>query len=259
MRNSPKTASPEPSKETGSARVYKILRDDILRVQLAPGASLDEVSLSERFNLSRSPIREALVRLAGEGLVQILPNRSIMVTPMEFDKMPEFLDALDLMQRVVTRFAALHRTQDDIKRIKDAQAAFEREAGKAIAGGDCIGMIEKNFEFHMAIARACRNTYFADSYRRLLQEGRRLLFFHFQYQSLDSDLTIEEVAGPHVPMVEAIEARDADAAEREAHLHAVQFRGRFMDFLNQNLTSKLSLDYAAEEKPSKRRTRIAAV
>ncbi|HXV28973.1 MAG TPA: GntR family transcriptional regulator, partial [Sinorhizobium sp.] len=182
MRSPSTTSNSDAPKETGSARVYKILRDDILRVQIAPGSSLDEVGLSERFNLSRSPIREALVRLSGEGLVQILPNRSIIVTPMEFDKMPEFLDALDLLQRVVTRFAALHRTADDLRRIRDAQTDFEREVGRALKTGDCIGMIEKNFEFHMAIARACRNSYFADSYRRLLQEGRRLLFFHFQYQ-----------------------------------------------------------------------------
>lgn len=230
-------------KETGSARVYQKLRDDILRVQIAPGSALDEISLSERFNLSRSPIREALVRLSSEGLVQILPNRSTIVTPMEFEKMPEFLDALDLLQRVVTRLAALHRTPADLEKIRSAQKNYEIEAGKALASGDCIGMIEKNFEFHMSIAHACRNSYFADSYRRLLQEGRRLLFFHFQYQSLDPNLSVEDISEGHTAMVAAIEARDADAAEHQAHLHAVQFRGRFMEFLNHNLTATLSIDY----------------
>lgn len=186
------------------------------------------------------------MRLSTEGLVQILPNRSIIVTPMEFDKMPEFLDALDLMQRVVTRFAALHRTPADLIKIQNAQKGYEQEASNAIRTGDSIGMIEKNFEFHMAIAAACRNSYFADSYRRLLQEGRRLLFFHFQYQSLDPNLTLDDMAAAHRAMIDAIEKRDADRAEHEAHLHAVQFRGRFMDFLNRNLTAKLTLNYAAQ-------------
>lgn len=252
MRNASQSAASNAPKETGSARVYKILRDDILRVQIAPGAALDEIGLSERFNLSRSPIREALVRLSAEGLVQILPNRSVIVTPMEFDKMPEFLDALDLLQRVVTRFAAMHRTESDLQNIQKSQAAFEREAGKALESGDCISMIEANFEFHMAIAGACRNSYFADSYRRLLQEGRRLLFFHFQYQKLDPNLTVEEITVTHVPILNAIKDRDADGAEREAHLHSMQFRGRFMEFLNQSLTAKLSLVYKATEKPAKR-------
>ncbi|CDX33825.1 Transcription regulator family protein [Mesorhizobium sp. SOD10] len=242
----------EVPKETGSARVYQRLRDDILRVQIAPGSSLDEISLSERFNLSRSPIREALVRLSGEGLVQILPNRSTIVTPMEFDKMPEFLDALDLMQRVVTRLAALHRTTTDLARIRAAQKNYEVEAQKALKSGDSIGMIEKNFEFHMSIAGACRNSYFADSYRRLMQEGRRLLFFHFRYQSLNPNLSVEELAEGHTAMVEAIEERNAEAAEHQAHLHAVQFRGRFMEFLNQNLTAKLALDYGKQGRTATR-------
>lgn len=249
MTRAMKSQRTDGAKETGSSRVYRKLRDEILRVELTPGTSLDEVSLSERFDLSRSPIREALVRLSGEGLVQILPNRSIVVTPMEFDKMPEFLDALDLLQRVVTRFAAIHRSEAELEKIKATQAAFEAEAGNAIATGDCISMIEQNFEFHMAIAMACRNSYFADSYRRLLQEGRRLLYFHFQYQKLNPDLTIEEMAGDHTGMVSAIENRDPDKAEHEAHVHAVQFRGRFMDFLNQNLTAKLSLNYDGQLSP----------
>ncbi|AVA24607.1 GntR family transcriptional regulator [Rhizobium sp. LEGMi198b] len=243
MREQRTDQKAETPKETGSSRVYQKLRDDILRVHIAPGAPLDEISLSERFDLSRSPIREALVRLSGEGLVQILPNRSTIVTPMEFDKMPEFLDALDLLQRVVTRLAALHRTSADFTKIRAAQKNYEVEAQKALISGDCIGMIEKNFEFHMSIAYACRNSYFADSYRRLLQEGRRLLFFHFKYQSLDPNLSVEELAEGHTAMVAAIEEQNADAAEHQAHLHAVQFRGRFMEFLNQNLTAKLSLDY----------------
>ncbi|MFO4987296.1 GntR family transcriptional regulator, partial [Salmonella enterica subsp. enterica serovar 1,4,[5],12:i:-] len=82
--------------ETGSARVYLQLRQDILRVELAPGSPLDEVGLGERFNLSRSPVREALVRLSSEGLVQILPNRSTIVTPLDLQGIPDFLDALDL-------------------------------------------------------------------------------------------------------------------------------------------------------------------
>ena len=64
---------------SGSSRVYAKLRDEILSLTLRPGAPLDEVSLGRRFKLSRSPVREALIRLAGEKLVVILPNRSTVV------------------------------------------------------------------------------------------------------------------------------------------------------------------------------------
>ena len=82
----------EPEAATGSDRkrgsgvklAYDVLRDEILDLVLQPGSAIDEVQLAERFNMSRTPIREALVRLAAEGLIHTLPNRSTLVAPIEF-------------------------------------------------------------------------------------------------------------------------------------------------------------------------------
>ncbi|MEX3815322.1 GntR family transcriptional regulator [Paraburkholderia sp. BR13439] len=229
-------------KETGAVRIYGILRDEILRMRLSPGTALDEIGLAERFNMSRSPIREALVRLSGDGLVQILPNRSTIVTPMDYRRVPEFLDALDLLQRVTTRLAALHRTSADLLEIREKQKAYEKAIANSIKSYDSLGMIDKNYEFHMAIAKAGRNVYFADLYRRLLDEGRRMLHLHFEYEALGTELSVEKMAGGHADIVDAIEARDADRAEEAAHEHAMQFRGRFMQFLNRNLTAAMPLN-----------------
>jgi DNA-binding GntR family transcriptional regulator len=241
------SAETQPVKETGAVRVYGILRDEILRMRLAPGTPLDEIGLAERFNLSRSPIREALVRLSGDGLVQILPNRSTVVTPMDYRRMPEFLDALDLLQRVTTRLAAVHRTGSDLAVIREKQKAYEKAVAASIKAHDSLSMIDKNYEFHMAIAKAGRNIYFADLYRRLLDEGRRMLHLHFEYEALGSELSVEKMAAGHADIVNAIEARDADRAEEYAHDHAMQFRGRFMNFLNRNLTASMPLNIQLAE------------
>jgi DNA-binding GntR family transcriptional regulator len=239
-------------KETGSLRVYTTLRQEILRVRLAPGSPLDEVSLSERFEMSRSPVREALVRLASEGLVVVLPNRSTIVAPMEFQRVPEFLDALDLLQRVVTRSAALHRSQLELKRIIVAQKAYEESLAASTASGNSLGMIERNYQFHMTIAAAGKNRYFTDLYRRLLNEGRRMLHFHFEFNALDPCLSVARFAAHHTQMVAAIEAQDADAAERVAHLHAMQFKGRFLQFLDRNLTQTMSIDFKPNVRPGRK-------
>src|SRR5262249_5715626 len=133
-----KAAAPEEAahKETGSARVYCQLRQDILRVRLAPGALLDEVRLSERFNLSRSPVREGLVRLSSEGLVQILPNRSTIVAPIDFQGIPDFLEALDLLQRVTHRSAAYFRNEKDLIEIVAKQRGYEEAARQSLETGD---------------------------------------------------------------------------------------------------------------------------
>ncbi|NIF20006.1 GntR family transcriptional regulator [Candidatus Pantoea multigeneris] len=230
-------------RETGAMRVYAILRDEILTMQLAPGSAVDEISLAERFALSRSPIREALVRLSADGLVMISPNRTTSVAPMDFGRIPEFLDALDLLQRVVTRLAAIHRTADQMAAIRKAQKAYEKACAACIKSGNSQSMIEKNYEFHMVIAAAGHNVYFADLYRRLLEEGRRMLHLHFQFQTLDEHLTAEEISSDHVDIVNAIEQQDAEMAEKFAHLHATQFKGRFMQFLDRNLTANIPVNY----------------
>ncbi|MFO1142890.1 MAG: GntR family transcriptional regulator [Amaricoccus sp.] len=234
-----------PQKETGSARVYAQLRRDILRVALEPGSPLDEVGLSERFGLSRSPIREALVRLSSEGLVQMLPNRSTIVAPMDMQAVPEFLDALDLLQRVTHRSAAYFRTEEDLQAIVAAQQRYEAGARLSLDSDDSLPMIESNYAFHMAIARAGRNRYFTGFYQRLLDEGRRMLHFHFAFQRLDPAMTAEKLGEGHAEMVDAIRARDADRAEAAAHAHAVQFKGRFMQYLDRSIGSEMRLGSSA--------------
>jgi DNA-binding GntR family transcriptional regulator len=228
-------------KETGSARVYASLREEILRMELWPGAPLDEVGLSERFGLSRSPIREALVRLSSENLVVILPNRSTIVTPIDFEGMPHFLDALDLLQRVVTRLAAIRRTEADLKKIVAAAANHQKKVLLSIERADSLSMIEANHSFHMTIAQASRNPYYTSFYKRMLDEGRRMLHIHFEYRMLEPG-GAATIAADHTPMVEAIRDRDAEGAEQAAHAHAAQFRGRFMQFLERSITPPMRLE-----------------
>ncbi len=213
-------------------------------MKLVPGMPLDEVGLAERFNTSRSPVREALVRLSADGLVTILANRSTVVTPMDFARVPEFLDALDLLQRVTTRLAALNRTPADLVKIQEAARAYEKGVAASFKSGNSLAMVETSYEFHMTIARAGRNVYFADLYRRLLGEGQRMLHLHFGFKALDPEISAEKMASDHAEMLDAIERGDADKAEEYAHRHAVRFKGRFMQFMDRNLTADVPLNYS---------------
>lgn len=225
---------------TGGLHVYQALRNEILQLKVKPGSALDEMSLSERFGLSRSPVREALIRLSGEGLVEILPNRSTIVAPIDVQKMPNYLDALDMMQRITHRLAAVQRDDDDLRAIKAAQTAFERAVEEAFKVDVSLPIIDSNYIFHMAVAHASKNPYFETFYGRLLDEGRRMLHLHFIFQRDDrkhpADLTTD-----HIELIRAIEARDADKAEAIAHAHAAQFRGRFMEFVSRSLTSTIQI------------------
>ncbi len=110
----------------GVGAVYDTLKHEILDLTLAPGSPIDEVKLSERFGISRTPIREALVKLAGEGLVVTLPNRFTIVAPIDFPNLSQFFDALTLMYRVTTRLAAANRTAADLVKIRALQDGYTR-------------------------------------------------------------------------------------------------------------------------------------
>ncbi|MFG6620188.1 GntR family transcriptional regulator [Sulfitobacter sp. 1A05707] len=213
MTSKPKTA--ERKRGSGAQFVYSILRDEILDLTLLPGSPIDEIRLSERLSMSRTPIREALVRLASEGLVTTLPNRSTVVSNIDFMNLHTFFDAMTLMYRVTTRLAAQFHTPADMANIRARQVEF----AKAVSAQDALSMIATNREFHAEIARAGRNPYYESLCLRLLDEGRRLLRMY--YQSFDDQLPREYVQ-EHEDLIAAIEARDIALADSLAATHADQ-------------------------------------
>ena len=200
---------------SGVQYVYDVLRDEILNLTLQPGSPIDEVQLSERLSMSRTPIREALVRLASEGLVTTLPNRSTVVTNIDLMNLHAFFDAITLMYRVTTRLAAQNHHQDDLALIRARQQDF----AQAVNEKDALEMMATNREFHAAIAASARNPYYETLFLRLLDEGRRLLRLY--YSSFDDRLPHRYVV-EHDEIIAAIEARDIDLSDDLARKHADQ-------------------------------------
>lgn len=232
----------EPEAATGSDRkrgsgvklAYDVLRDEILDLVLQPGSAIDEVQLAERFNMSRTPIREALVRLAAEGLIHTLPNRSTLVAPIDFLNMHTYFDALVLMYRVTTKLAAQNHDAEDLTVIREKQQHF----AAAVQAQDALAMIATNAEFHLAISEAGKNAYFTGLFKRLLDEGRRILRLY--YQSYNDRLP-QRFVQEHEDIIEALEQRDLDAAERLARDHAEQIVAQVQKLLVQGERLKIEI------------------
>ncbi len=222
-----KMAQPRRSKKGGGARhVYETLRDEILELKLTPGLPIDETGLAERFSMSRSPIREALVRLSADGLVHVLSNRSTVVAPLEIADLPRYVEALDYVQRAVTRMAARNRRDEDLARMKHTADAYEIQC----ESGDRLSMSQANKEFHLAIAEGGHNSYLTGIYSRLLDEGRRILHLHYA-QSLSSNDPFP-LSPEHYEMIEAIKRKDELTSDRLAHQHTRLFHQRLLDSLD---------------------------
>lgn len=222
------------AKGFGAVTIYETLRDEILSLTLQPSELVDEASLAKRFGVSRSPVREALVRLASESLLQTLPNKGTIVAPLRIEEFPQYVDALDLVQRSVTRLAARFRNSASLQNIRDEQAKF----AQCVEDGDVPGMILTNRDFHIAIARAANNRYLEQIYRRLLDDGRRSLRLYFK--SYNDELP-KEMIDNHVQIVDAIDAQDVDLAERLAREHTDEMQQRFLDYLGSRQTNDIAV------------------
>ena len=228
------TANRKPRRGASAARIYDELRRRILDLELAPGADLDETALASAFNISRTPLREALHRLASEQLVVIAPNRGASVAPLPLTGFPAFIEALALAQSAVNAFVAMRRSDEDLASIAAAADAFE-----AALGGAGQDLTEANRAFHSAIASASGNPHLATFYERLLDESARLARISFSYDGEGREGHIGQVVAEHRATVEAIATRDAARAEKLGHDHAALFQSGMLRYLTTNAAATL--------------------
>jgi DNA-binding GntR family transcriptional regulator len=230
------------SKGTGSSMVYQELRRRIISLEMRPGEDIDEQMLVDELAISRTPLREAMIRLASEGLITLLPNRGARVASFELPQLQEHLEAFELAQRAVTRLAALRRTSRDLEIIKRFVEAFE----EARSRDDSDAMLELNWELHRAIGRACGNRVLEKIYSTLLTESQRLARLAMSYEAFDSDegytAHLDNIVREHREMLEALIDRNADRADQLGHSHTNLARKRTGDFIASSGISALALD-----------------
>jgi DNA-binding GntR family transcriptional regulator len=191
---------------------YERLRALVLGGDVAPGTRLGQVELAAQLGISRTPIREALRRLSGEGLVDFHPNRGFRVADLGLDAVLRRLEVRAIVEPGIARLAAARRTEADLKALRQA-IAREEHAKTAVKVHDA------SRDFHVALARATHNDELVRTLESLwlVEVGRRLL----TRRSADQDWVSPDVA-EHDAIARAVRDRDADRAGRlmAAHIGA---------------------------------------
>lgn len=221
-------------KGSSAMSIYQQLKEEILSLCLEPGSMIDESSIAGRFGVSRSPVREAFIRLAADGLIKTLPNKSSQVAPLEIEDFPGFIDALELIQRAVLRLAAVNRSDAELAQITAQNALYL----DAVAKQDIKAMINLNYQFHVAISDAAKNKHFAHIYQRLLNQGRRTLRIY--YRAFD-DAPPQSGVDSHQQIIQALHARDPERADKLAQEHTMQLRAGILRFLSERKTATMML------------------
>lgn len=192
--------------KSASATAYRALEGMIVTLELAPGSVATEGALIERLGLGRTPVREAIQRLAWEGLVEVRPRAGLAIAPLHPADWLRVLDARRGVEVVLARSAARYVTRDAADRFHAAAVAMQ----KAVVARDVLGFLEADKALDEAMAGAADNPFAVRVAAPLQTHSRR---FWFRYQA---ETGLGESAEHHVRLIGAILERDEKAAAQEA-------------------------------------------
>ena len=184
-------------------RAYGHLEEMIVTLQLPPGAAVSETALSERLGIGRTPIREALQRLARERLVTILPRRGIIVSEINVKSQLRLLEVRREVERLVAKSAARRSTPEERARFSELARLFEKSART----NDEVSFMRVDRDFNDLSVLAARNEFAAGAMSLMHSLSRRFWFIHYK-QAADMPLT----AKLHADVARAIAAGGETAA-----------------------------------------------
>ena len=196
--------------------VYLELKHKILTGEIISQTRLMEIDLSEKMNVSRTPIREAIKRLADDGLVKVEPRRGAYVANISIKDMLDVFEVREDMEGFVAKLAAQRITDDEKQHLRSIAREYEQAIEKA---DDKETIIELDEKFHNFIVQCSGNETLSELVK-YVQE----LSLRFRYLYYDDFSLYESTAEQHNRIMEAINAgRDEEArSEADAHVRALK-------------------------------------
>ena len=180
------------------------LRRRILSTELPPGQDLEESGLAEHYGMSRTPMREVLQRLQGEGFVEMAQNRGAKVSSMDIAVLRTFFQTAPMVYANIARLAAEHWKAPQMEALKAAQTDFNAATRAGHAGEAALA----NHRFHATIGEMADNPYLAASLARLLIDHTRLSQTFYRPASPAESVLVLKAAEQHDGMIAALESRE---------------------------------------------------
>lgn len=203
----PENSPPEPA----AARAYHALERMIVTLEMPPSGTTTEGALIEWLQLGRTPVREAIQRLAWEGLIEVRPRSGLAIAPLDAADWPLVVDARAGVEAVLARSAARHRTPQAARRLEEAAEAMR----KAVEASDVPGFLEADKLLDEVVADAADNV-FAVRVAAPLQTHSRRFWYRYQREDGRRDEGLARSAEHHVRLIRAILDGDEWQAGREA-------------------------------------------
>ncbi|MFZ3120538.1 MAG: GntR family transcriptional regulator [Variovorax sp.] len=194
---------------------YARLKGGLTTLAYKPGEYLNTATLMDSLRLGRTPINHALHRLANEGLVQIIPRKGVMVSPLSIDDALDLIDVRVVNEALCVRLAAARVTEPELQHIRELAAQFDAAAAQR----DITRLMNCDRLFHEAIAAASRNQVLIEILKVLHARSQR-----FWAISLSAEGHLAEVTAEHQAIIAGLEKGNADAVAQAVQSHVESFR-----------------------------------
>ena len=200
-------------RRTMAGRVFEALRQAIVQLQFHPGSPLSEAEIARQFGVSRQPVREAFIKLAEAGLVEVRPQRGTYVRLISRREVENARFLREAIEVAIVRKAAAEASEADIAAVQNIVARQEAVA----ATGDNAAFMSLDEQFHQAIASSADCV---DAWRVI--EGLKAQMDRVRYLSLPQATPLAIIIEQHRHIAEAIAARAPERAERAMHQHLTE-------------------------------------
>jgi DNA-binding GntR family transcriptional regulator len=197
-----------------SEKAYHLIKEKIVTLELKPLAVIDEQALREDLGLGRTPIREALHRLAAEGLVIIAPRRGMFVSDISITDLQKIFEVRMVMEGYCARLAAQRVTEEQVAQMEAVLDELEQ-----VQEGNVEALMSIDERLHELLYQAADNEFLADSLCRLHALSLRL--WHLVLNQLDD---VRESVEQHRAITEALKAGDGARAEELVRRHISYFQ-----------------------------------
>jgi DNA-binding GntR family transcriptional regulator len=226
--------------ETLSGRAYDAIRRKIVRLDLAPGDVVSEADLQRELGIGRTPIREALQRLAREQFIVVMPRRGMIVSGVDVTELAMLYETRAILEPYAVRLAAERghgADWDEMEAVlagdtaRAATAAAGRTRTEAAPGASAAELIEVDRRCHEIVWRAAANRFLVDTLDMLYAQSDRLWHMYLA-DVADMDEAVDE----HRAILGALRGGDADGAASLAEAHVRSFDAQIRDAVSRRLS-----------------------
>jgi len=213
-----------------AANAYRAIYRNIISLFYEPGQRLEENQLVEQLGIGRTPVREALLSLAADLLVESSPGKGYTVRPITIQNTKAAFDALKILELGVARLAVRQESAPFLPLMEEANQAVSA----AVQGMDILALVEANGAFHAHFAACSRNLYLIEALGKVRCETNRLAYLSYGNE-IELQRSLKEhyasVVAQHARIVECLRVRDENGLASVIEEHIRIFKDRMIQYL----------------------------